>query len=226
MMGKKAILITFLMVTLSLFTYSFFESKKFFGPIEMGGEKTPSGYFPLELYERTQGCNFFGNGFKKWPILDDFTDKWYSEYPIATGLKPIYDQKVSNDDYVIRFIWITSFDDSAVITVSRSGSKNRLNASRFSYQGLDDEKRAIDSIARDLSDIETDSLMSLFIKQKIKEQSFRDCNLGIDGAQWIVEIADKDGYYFVDRWSPDKGPIYDVGIAMLGLSGWTFKEIY
>ena len=42
---------------------------------------------------------------------------------------------------------------------------------------------------------------------------------GCDGSQWIIEGIKKGKYHVVDRWSPAKGAVHDLGLAFaLGLA--------
>jgi hypothetical protein len=54
----------------------------------------------------------------------------------------------------------------------------------------------------------------------------KNCDLGADGAEWLVEGIDQKGYHVVSRWSPEQGEVRRVGLAMLALTGWRFKDIY
>jgi hypothetical protein len=53
-------------------------------------------------------------------------------------------------------------------------------------------------------------------------------DLGLDGAQWVIEGRRVDAYHVVDRWSPRGGPYRDAGLAFLQLAGLsaTGKEVY
>lgn len=48
----------------------------------------------------------------------------------------------------------------------------------------------------------------------------------MDGARWIIETAGPGGYRFIDRQSPDNGPVREVGLVLLGLTGWEVGDIY
>ncbi len=39
--------------------------------------------------------------------------------------------------------------------------------------------------------------------------------IGVDGAQWIVEGIKDGRYKVVDRWSPEKGAVRALGLTML-----------
>lgn len=47
-----------------------------------------------------------------------------------------------------------------------------------------------------------------------------------DGSQWIVEGIDRNGYHYVNRSSPEDGPVRAFGDFALLLTGWTFEERY
>ena len=49
--------------------------------------------------------------------------------------------------------------------------------------------------------------------------------IGLDGAQWIVEVNENKKYHVVDRWSPDTGKFKELCMLLLELSGFKFKKI-
>jgi hypothetical protein len=83
-------------------------------------------------------------------------------------------------------------------------------------------------LERKLSPDEARRLDSALARTRLLTWPARDCSglLGIDGSQWIVEALDRTGYRLVDRWSPERGPMRDVGELMLGLTGWQYGEVY
>ena len=60
----------------------------------------------------------------------------------------------------------------------------------------------------------------------IMGMSPKACELGLDGAVWLIEGVDARGYHFVERWSPEAGGVHDVGLMMLRLTGWKHDPIY
>jgi hypothetical protein len=48
----------------------------------------------------------------------------------------------------------------------------------------------------------------------------------LDGAEWIIEAIDSNGYHFVDRWSPQRGAVHEVGLMLLRMTGWKLKPVY
>jgi hypothetical protein len=51
---------------------------------------------------------------------------------------------------------------------------------------------------------------------------------GTDGSQWIIEGVENGRYRVDDRWSPDAGPIRELGLGMIDLAGLRIpkEEIY
>ena len=44
----------------------------------------------------------------------------------------------------------------------------------------------------------------------------RDPNLaGFDGAQWVIEGIDHGTYHLIDRWSPEHGPVRELGLYFI-----------
>ena len=82
------------------------------------------------------------------------------------------------------------------------------------------------SIERELDDEEETGLLRLVDGAKLFEQPSLTCELGLDGARWIVEGIDREAYHFIDRWSPEQGPVHDFGLYALELTGWDVGEIY
>ena len=78
-----------------------------------------------------------------------------------------------------------------------------------------------------LSAAEVASLETALSNSRLFELPSSGCQRGLDGAQWIIEGADPvKGYRFRDAQSPDAGIERDLGLFMLGLTGWDVEPIY
>ena len=51
-------------------------------------------------------------------------------------------------------------------------------------------------------------------------------DVGMDGAQWIIEGVSGGNYHLVERWSPEEGEVREIGMELLKLSGLKVKDIY
>jgi hypothetical protein len=54
----------------------------------------------------------------------------------------------------------------------------------------------------------------------------KDCNMGRDGAQWLIEGVWKGRYHIVDRWTPEKGAFREAALYLIRLSKLNISEIY
>lgn len=53
------------------------------------------------------------------------------------------------------------------------------------------------------------------------------CRGGVDGAEWILEGHDPSrGYQYRKRWAPEDGMEHDLGLFLLGLTGWDVEPVY
>jgi hypothetical protein len=48
----------------------------------------------------------------------------------------------------------------------------------------------------------------------------------LDGAQWIIAVRDETRYHYVDRFSPQEGPIREPGQQLIALSHQDLGPIY
>ena len=53
-----------------------------------------------------------------------------------------------------------------------------------------------------------------------------EVNGGLDGAQWIIEGLSGGRYHLEDRWSPEEGGVWEMGILLLKFSGLRVSEVY
>jgi len=49
---------------------------------------------------------------------------------------------------------------------------------------------------------------------------------GFDGSEWIIELLLNGKYHLVNRWTPESGPIRELGLQFIELSGLKVAEIY
>jgi hypothetical protein len=79
---------------------------------------------------------------------------------------------------------------------------------------------------RDLTLAEVGRLRAIMAHTRVFDLPPKACDLGLDGAQWLMEGVDARGYHFVGRWTPEQGPVRELGMVLLGLTGWQFRDVY
>jgi hypothetical protein len=162
------------------------------------------------------------------PVVSEFENRWYSKHLLAAKEPSLYEaaRRPGGND-VIRFTWLPSFHPPVIVRVEglRSASPH-LIAKQLSGAGGYDPGVVAKQIDRRLSPVEAVALRHVLLRTNVFDLPALECRGGMDGAKWIVEGLGKDGYHFVARWSPDDGKVHETGLALLKLTGWTFKNIY
>jgi len=134
------------------------------------------------------------------PNLDGFVRAWYSSQLCAMG-EPRLSAPNSSDLTVVRFLWLRSFDPGIAIRVTRSSDTYRLTAIRLDgaggyAPGSVDLREERTLTASEWSQVSATLHRSNYWALPTSDRS----NDGLDGSQWIVEVADADKHHVVDRW--------------------------
>ncbi|HEY9348767.1 MAG TPA: hypothetical protein VIQ53_25785 [Inquilinus sp.] len=191
--------------------------------VAAGQPTMPPGYFPASFAETTVACNP-GAGAKPQTVLSDFRNAWYSEHLSAANEPSIYEAAkglTSSEGRILRFTLLPTFTRPIFVRIDSTASQPpRLVATELTGAGGYEPGNIGRRIDRNLTEAEHKKIDALLSHSRIFELPPVDCELGLDGSRWIVEAADKTGYRFIDRWSPQSGPVPEVGMALLALTGW------
>ena len=158
-------------------------------------------------------------------IADDFVRNWYSTQLCAMGEAPL---APPNDETVrIRFLWLPSFRPAVSVRVEHMADKTNMTATELDGAGGHAAGRVSKRTSRDLSAGEWASLEETVVATDIWNLPTKPPPsdiIGLDGSQWIFEIATGDKYHVVDRWSA--GELETLGRHMLELSELGPGEVY
>lgn len=179
-----------------------------------------SGYFPGTLFERRVNCDF---GLRPRPVLSGFEDEWYSEHLRAAGERPLSFAPGSPD--ALRFTWLRSFHAPTIVRVDWAPTgEATLTATMLSGAGGYEPGEVAETVSRSLTPDEVQRVLAL--RRAALREPAVDCVSMLDGARWVVEAVRPDGYHFVSAQSPEKGPVRDLGMAMLSFTGWDVGPTY
>lgn len=199
-------------------------------------------YFPVNTFIDSFELQDEETKIKNYRVsIDTMSLMWYSFY-LKTMKEPIlYDQYLSKEIY--RFSLFRSFDPPITITLEKQDDQfylltkmsNRLFRPPFVRTFQDGHE------IKDTSSI----FLQINEKQKIEPQQYdkfrglldetnfscispRGINEpAIDGAEWILEIHNKQGYHYVERNSPkDSTVLRKIGEFLIKLSPVKNEEIY
>lgn len=191
-------------------------------PIEAGPPGETSGYFPPALFQQKVDC---GLSWRTRPhyVLDEFEDAWYSKHLEAAGERPLLFATGSPE--ALRFTWLRSFHPPVIVRVEwASTGAATLTATMLSGAGGYEPGGVSSTTSRTLTQDEVERL--LVLRRAALREPPVDCTMMLDGARWIVEAAGPDGYHYVNRQSPETGAVRELGLALLGFTGWAVEPTY
>ncbi len=184
-------------------------------------------YFPPLVFDETEDSN-------------DYTVEWYSKHLEAMQEPSLWLASRSAEAHAYRFLWLRSFHHPVVIrlTIEKNGT------------GILSAKVTTGKGGYEPGDLRTDKTLALsraqvnqFLKQlgkakfwslptekeatvKVDADGNETVEVGLDGAQWIIEGAENGKYHIVDRWSTKKGAYRDAALLLIRFAELKFKEIY
>jgi hypothetical protein len=175
------------------------------------------------------GQNFFPAGaFDPNNVkLDSFKSRWYSEQLTALKEPSLFDARQNGTVQSYRFLWLRTFHHPVTIRIliHADGSGTVITKMSDGAGGYKPGKLIVDK---------TESLSPDRVKklgEKIQRLGYwklplRDTNReGLDGSQWVIEAVDHGTYHLVDRWSPENGPVRELGLYFIHeLSGFYLKD--
>lgn len=184
-----------------------------------------AGYFPPGLRQPAIWC-----GVPAQPILRRFEAEWYANHLLSadeTSLFQASEKELVHHPKTYRFTWLRSFHKPVVVRLDQTdGGSFQLVAKRLSGKGGYDAGSVEARITRILTPQEQRRFTDGLDAAQDLNLPPVGCEHMVDGAAWIME-ADEDGRYkYLHRQSPTQGPVYDLGILLLGFTGWNLDPIY
>lgn len=156
-----------------------------------------------------------------------FKTDWYSrelrvlEEPSLFGMAKNY----PSESY--RFLWIRTFHHPIAIRLEiRADGVGILTIKVASGTGGFAPGHLVENASRPLSLEQTRAFLALTNKTGIWLLPGNDTSdSGLDGSQWIIEGVKKGENHVVDRWSPDEGPVCQLGLTLaIGLANMNFSK--
>jgi hypothetical protein len=165
--------------------------------------------------------------FPKGAFSDDtrsdlFKAKWYSTHLKALNEPSLLRlaSKPSCESY--RFVWLRTFHHPVIVRLDITADGIGLLTTKVS-NGAGGYKpgQLIENLSRSLTREQTNMFLASIGKNKFWElPNYENSGEeGADGSQWIIEGVKGGKYHIVDRWTPNAGPVRELGLTMaLGLA--------
>ncbi len=178
---------------------------------------------------------------------DTFSLKCFS-FDLYKMQEPVLSNYYSGKE-TYRFTWLRSFDRPVVIRFDKSDTTIVITTKELKSQvplpflgimgtHLDEEgvtiieKREFNipyyiNKTRRLPTVEYTEVTKMIDSLKLLELPPRLVTMGCDGAEWILEISNSKGYFYIQRWAPQVGdPVREIGEYMIESSDLKKERIY
>jgi hypothetical protein len=162
--------------------------------------------------------------------MDDYEADWYGKQWRAADEGSLY--LASLDAHPAtrrtwRFTWLRAFHHPVIVRIDETAAGGmRLTAKHLSGEGGYGPGRVDRKIARMLTPDEAARVRTALATTRALDLPAKDCRIGADGSNWILESRGPEGYRYVERWTPESGPVHDFGLTFLRLSGFKLDPLY
>lgn len=198
------------------------------GILLWGGHTGPDDYVPKRLFAARISCP--GPPKHSASPVSQAEADWYARNWRAAHEPSLYDASRdarTRDRRTWRFTWLRTFHAPVVVRIDETpDSGMRLTATQLSGRGGYDPGQIARRVARPLTATEQARFRAALAADRPFEHPERACRRGSDGSEWIFEAANDHGYRFASEWSPETGPLRDLGLTFLGFTGWRVDPLY
>jgi hypothetical protein len=175
------------------------------------------------------------------PDIGSFKDQWYGKQLQALQERPLCCASGSGGR-VIRFLWLRSSHHPVVVRLIEAKHGNWQTVIKVG-NGIGGRDPAPDATFTEeehsLSAAQAAALLAAFepaswfwstaseASEKCVADPGTECiSVSGDGGQWIFEARDGARYHYVDRFSPNAGPVRNLGERFLALSQRDLGKVY
>lgn len=149
---------------------------------------------------------------------DSFRSEWYSKHLKALEEPSLLQIAKRSKAESYRFVWLRTFDHPVVVRVDiESSDSAELTTKVMSGAGGYEPGKLIENTSRPLMQQQTKKFLATIERLQFwKLPTHEELETaGCDGAQWIIEGIKDGDYHVVDRWTPQKGAVYDLGLMFV-----------
>jgi hypothetical protein len=145
----------------------------------------------------------------------DFQVHWFSRELYALGEKPLWPPASESErTYRITVLPAFTIPESVTLTVLADGSGQiRFRATDARHEHLN-----VEGVST-ISSQQVADFTALLNRVQFWQMPTESRQLGLDGAEWILEGVQRGNYHIVLRWCPSKTPFGEAGRSLFDLAG-------
>jgi hypothetical protein len=149
---------------------------------------------------------------------DDFRARWYAEQLRALDEPTLSQNASTGAEAIYRFTWLRTFHHPiSVRVVVHANGTGTMTVKMANGAGGYNPGKLIANSSRELDTSAVrrirDLVQTMGFWQMPPEPGPKD-PAGLDGAECILEASSRGTYHVVDRWSPQKGYLRELGLYM------------
>lgn len=159
--------------------------------------------------------------------FSDFVRDWYSRALKAADEPSLWQMSQEATGEVYRFTYLRTFHQPVFVRVDFTDPEKpaallKILDGMGGYEsGAMFEERNLE-----LTQEQAQAFLQTLNRIGFWELPLKGDQIGLDGAQWIIEGISKGRYHVIVRWSPEEGPVRDLGLAFLDLAEVHLSKIY
>jgi hypothetical protein len=175
-------------------------------PVDVAPDENPR-YFPIGVFAEGKSAG-------------SCSARWYAEQLRALQKPSLSEHVFTGVDSVYRFTWLRSFDHPIAVRVTvHPDGTGTLTARMTDGTGGYKPGNLIANSNREVGVKEVRRLLNLinavgFWQMPTEPATERSDVVNLDGAQWILEACSHCDYHVIDRWSPRRGPLRELGLYL------------
>jgi hypothetical protein len=147
-----------------------------------------------------------------------FVAGWYSSQLHAMGELPLSKGTTNENQATYRFIWLRTFHHPLVARLVLNGAGSGvLYVKMADGAGGYSPGKVIMNSTFILEREEAQNILSLLSKMDFWHAPTELVNgpSGCDGSEWILEGSNRAAYHVIDRWTPQSGPLHELGLYLV-----------
>ena len=160
---------------------------------------------------------YFAPGtFRRNRSYDSFVREWYGTTLAAAQEPSLFAKKRSPGVQAYRFLLLQSFHDSFLVRLEvRPDGSSSLIEKTIGRRGSAGAGRVVHEERKEVSSVRTADFLNDVSGVSFWVLPTEGGSVGDDGAEWVIEGVQSGRYHVVNRWSPGKGPAYELGSKLL-----------
>jgi hypothetical protein len=169
----------------------------------------------LSILVMSQDSYFPSGALSDYDRVDSFKARWYSDQLRALKEPSLLQEADNPSRQSYRFVWLRTFHHPVAVRLDiMSDDTGKLTVKVANGAGGYKPGKLVENTSPSVTQRQTDKFLEQVKDAGFWELSSYEKTSGCDGAEWIIEGVKDRKYHVVDRWTPSKGPVRELGMTL------------